>query len=128
MDIRKFTFLFVLSVFFAGIVFAAIQIPSKGVVVRTNGNGLHLRTGAGTENSVIVVMNEGETIEILGVSGNWYQAKYNGNTGYCYSYYIDVTETKELNDQNAAQNPYATLSQTDPNRAETKNPDPKIIP
>ncbi|MBF0545868.1 MAG: SH3 domain-containing protein [Candidatus Riflebacteria bacterium] len=114
-------------IFFSA-VYSGIQIPTKGVVARTGGLGLNLRVAAGNQYSVVTTIPEGDSFEILGVSGQWFQVKYNSRIGFVYSYYVDVTENKEINDQNAAQNPIATLMQTDPNKSECKNIDPKIVP
>lgn len=49
---------------------------------------VNFRKGASTSYSVITKIAKGSSIEVLGVSGNWIKAKYNGNTGYIYHSYV----------------------------------------
>ena len=43
---------------------------------------LNLRKGPGTSYSVLTVMKNGSTVEVLNVSGVWAKVVYNGITGY----------------------------------------------
>ncbi|NLK94402.1 MAG: SH3 domain-containing protein, partial [Clostridiales bacterium] len=52
-----------------------------GKVINISSN-LNVRSGAGTNYSVIGYLYNGNTVTITGESGNWYAISYNGTTGY----------------------------------------------
>lgn len=52
-------------------------------------SNVNFRKGASTSYSIITKINKGSSIEVLGVSGKWIKAKYNGNTGYIYNSYVE---------------------------------------
>ncbi|MCD8079761.1 MAG: DUF4366 domain-containing protein [Bacteroides sp.] len=54
---------------------------------------LNLRSGAGTDYSVIGKLTNGTVVEVLGEESGWYQVTVDGQTGYVYSDYLEVTET-----------------------------------
>lgn len=91
---------------------AATTVPSKGKV--TAGAGLHLREGPSTSYASLTVMPQGSVVDIVGTAGSWYKVNFGSFTGkYCYSGYIEVTETKELEPGEAPRNPHGTLSTFD---------------
>lgn len=61
---------------------------------------LNLRSGAGTDYSVIGKLTNGTVVEVLGEENGWYQVAVDGQTGYVYSDYLEVTEaaTEETED------------------------------
>ncbi|MBQ9045112.1 MAG: SH3 domain-containing protein [Oscillospiraceae bacterium] len=54
-------------------------------------SAVNLRSGAGTNTSVIATLNKGATMSVVGVSGEWYQVNYNGTTGYINSAYVGLS-------------------------------------
>ncbi len=96
----------------AACLWAATTVPSKGKV--TTSAGLHLREGPSTSYTSLTVMPQGSVVDIVGTAGSWYKVNYGSYTGkYCYSGYIEVTETKELEPGEAPRNPHGTLSTFD---------------
>ena len=61
-----------------------------GKVINISSN-LNVRSGAGTNYSVIGYLYNGNTVTITGESGNWYAISYNGTTGYVAKEYIQVS-------------------------------------
>lgn len=49
---------------------------------------VHLRSGAGSNTPSLGVIAKGTKVTLIGVSGNWTQAKVNGNTGFIYTKYV----------------------------------------
>lgn len=95
----------------AAVVWAA-SVPSKGRV--TTSAGLHLREGPSTSYTSLTVMPQGSVVDIVGTSGSWYKVNFGSYSGkFCYSGYIEVTETKELEPGDAPRNPHGTLSTFD---------------
>ena len=62
-----------------------------GTVV-TKVSPLNVREGAGTEYDIIDQLLSGETVEVLGEDGNWYEITYDDVTGFVYSDYLRVDE------------------------------------
>ncbi|MCD8367206.1 MAG: DUF4366 domain-containing protein, partial [Clostridiales bacterium] len=53
---------------------------------------LNLRSGAGMDYSVIGKLTNGTEVEVIGEENGWYQVTVDGQTGYVYSEYLEVTE------------------------------------
>ncbi|MCD8396197.1 MAG: DUF4366 domain-containing protein [Lachnospiraceae bacterium] len=53
---------------------------------------LNLRSGAGTDYSVIGQLLNGTEVEVIGQDGNWYEIVVPEMTGYVYGDYLDVSE------------------------------------
>lgn len=49
---------------------------------------LNLRSGPGTGNAVLNQMLHGETVSIVGSSGDWQQVEYNGQGGWAFGSYL----------------------------------------
>lgn len=54
---------------------------------------LNLRSGAGMSYGVIGKLTNGTEVEVIGEENGWYQVTVDGQTGYVYSDYLEVTET-----------------------------------
>jgi len=54
---------------------------------------LNVRTGAGTEYSIIFTLQRGDEVEILSKKGNWYKIRYSGKSGYAFSKYLEYSRT-----------------------------------
>ena len=63
-----------------------------------NTDTLKLRKEASTDSTVLELLNQGEKLEIIEESGDWYKVKVNKMTGFVHKDYIkvdeDITETK----------------------------------
>lgn len=60
---------------------------SKGKVVNISSQ-LRIRAGAGTSYATVGYLRNGEEVEIIGESNEWYKIKYDGITGYAHKDYI----------------------------------------
>ena len=56
-------------------------------------SALNVRCGAGMDYSVIDVIYRGDTVQVLGSDGSWYEITYDDVEGYVYSDYLTVTES-----------------------------------
>ena len=52
------------------------------------GSGVNLRTGPGLDKTVITSMSRGDTVTILGSSGDWYYVRYGARAGYASKDYV----------------------------------------
>ncbi|NLB20457.1 MAG: SH3 domain-containing protein [Clostridium sp.] len=57
---------------------------------------LNLRKGPGTSYSVLTVMKNGSTVEVLNVSGVWAKVVYNGITGYASTAYMKEFQSSKM--------------------------------
>jgi LysM repeat protein len=75
------------NIIHVGQVLSLVGEVNNVVTLTVNANsGLRLRsTPNGT---IILVMPNGAKVEKIGADGMWYNVKYNGMTGYCYSEYL----------------------------------------
>ena len=72
--------------------------PSEKLQGKVTDN-LNLRSGAGTNYSILLTIPKGSTITVLdNTNSSWYKVSYNGKTGYCSSQYIDLTDKEEKPD------------------------------
>ena len=58
------------------------------------GNDVRLRSGAGTNYSILGTYNNGTPLTITGTSGNWTAVTINGVKGYVNSAYVSTTKTE----------------------------------
>lgn len=63
--------------------------------IRCTGNGVNIRSGAGTSYSSLGTAEKNTTYAVVGQSGNWYQTYYRGKTAYIYASYTAVFEMEE---------------------------------
>ena len=56
------------------------------------GSDVRVRSGPGTDYSVLGYANKGDTFAVNGVSGNWCMVSYDGQTGYISGSYICFTD------------------------------------
>ena len=57
-----------------------------------NGSDVRMRAAAGTDSEIVRVTTYGESVEILGVDGEWYKVSAGGKTGYIRGDYVSFTE------------------------------------
>lgn len=55
------------------------------------GNYVRLRSGAGTNSSIITTLNKGTDLKVTGAVGSWYAVTVNGKSGYISSDYVKFT-------------------------------------
>lgn len=56
-----------------------------------NASYVRMRSGPGTNSSILGTYSSGTAMEVTGVNGNWYQVSYNGTTGYVRSDYMSLS-------------------------------------
>ena len=64
--------------------------PASGTAGSVKGNYVRLRSGAGTNYSILGTYNNGTPLTITGTSGSWYAVTINGKSGYMSSTYVAV--------------------------------------
>ena len=57
-----------------------------------DGSDVRMRAEAGTDSEIVRVTTYGESVEILGVDGEWYKVSAGGMTGYIRGDYVSFTE------------------------------------
>lgn len=65
-----------------------IDTSVAGTYVVTAKTGLNVRTGPGTQYSIVGAMEYNSAVTVTGSSGNWYVVKYSGTTGYSSAEYL----------------------------------------
>lgn len=89
---------FIKKVFF---VFSLISILLIGTSFadtgKVNVSATRLRKENNTDSDIITNIYEGDSVEIVGEAGEWYQVKYNGNTGYVKKEYLTVSKNNTNN-------------------------------
>ncbi|PEK99730.1 hypothetical protein CN601_22945 [Bacillus sp. AFS017336] len=67
---------------------------------KSSGNGVRIRSGAGTSYQILGSVNKGQSIEVISYSNGWYKVKVNGITGYMSATYVEkVTESNSSTNQ-----------------------------
>lgn len=62
-------------------------LTGKGEVINITSN-LRIRSSASTSSSVLGYLNNGDSFDILGKEGQWYQISHNGTQGYIHGDYV----------------------------------------
>lgn len=65
---------------------------SEGKAKVTAGDGLNVRTGAGTNYSKLGALSYGTTVSYSGEQNGWLQINYNNKTGYICKQYTQITQ------------------------------------
>ena len=63
-------------------------------------NSLNVRSGAGTNYSVLGSLSNGAKVEIVGTSGSWYKIKYGSGYGYVSKDYVTVSSSNNNSSSN----------------------------
>ena len=63
------------------------------------GNGVRMRSGAGTSYSVIGYYDKGIQVQVTGKTGSWYAVSYKGLSGYMSSDYVRLSTGSAVADQ-----------------------------
>lgn len=93
---RLFILFLLLGIIFDITEVYAETIPSKGIVCAEN--GLNVRIGPRNSYKKISTLSNNTTVEIVSVVGKWYKITSGSVTGYVYSTFVTVTESKEVDD------------------------------
>lgn len=97
-----------------------------------NTDTLKLRKEASTSSTVLDLLNQGEKLEIIEETGDWYKVKVNKMTGFVHKDYIkvneDTTETKteEQKNENTTEEVSNNENQEEPKQEEVKNEEQPI--
>ena len=67
-------------------------VKQTGYVYNLDGTLLNVRPKPSTSQAAIGTLSEGETVVIIGETGNWYEIEFNGSTAYVSKDYISLTE------------------------------------
>lgn len=59
------------------------------------GSDVRMRSGAGTDYSIVGTYAKGTKMTVTGAKGNWYAVKYNGKTGYVIGDYMTLSVTSK---------------------------------
>ena len=65
-----------------------MNIECGGAKVTTS--VLNIRSGPGTENSIVTKLYEGSVAKIIGINNAWFKVQYGGNTGYISPDYVSI--------------------------------------
>lgn len=70
-------------------VIADVKVGGKAQVYNTGGEGLNLRSGAGTGYSVLVTMPEGSVVDVIGgPSSSFWKVRYSGKEGFAHQSFL----------------------------------------
>lgn len=76
------------------------NVPKGGLVY--NCGGLNVRTGPGTDNSIIGGLAPGAGVQIIGKEGKWFKIKYNGSTAFVSGDYINTSGSSSDKEESAS--------------------------
>ena len=71
--------------------------PAAGTAGTVKGNYVRLRSGAGTNYSILGTYNNGTPLTITGTNGSWTAVTINGKSGYMSSAYVSTGTTPAAN-------------------------------
>lgn len=105
---------------------------------KVNVSATRLRKENNTDSDIITNIYKDDEVEIIGETGEWYQVKYNGNTGYVKKEYLTVdkkTNTSTSNKTNTSTNSSSkkqtnnvnTRNETNSNNANTNNAKNEVV-
>lgn len=76
----------------------ATPVIQKAQYIRCTSDSVNIRSGAGTEYSVLGSAEKGTSYAVLGKTGNWYKTYYRGKTAYIYASYASVFTLEKTSD------------------------------
>ena len=86
-------------------------ITTQSGTIKVNG-ALNVRSGAGTNYSVIGSLSNGAKVEIVETSGSWYKIKYGNGYGYVSKDYVTVSSSSNSGSTNTGNNNAGNSSTT----------------
>ena len=74
--------------------FAPIPIPpgNQAKVTAPSGKNVNLRKSASKNSAIVLKINLGETVTIIGEENDWYKVTYNSTTGYIMKEFLNRSE------------------------------------
>lgn len=85
------------------------NVNNKMGQVKNVSSSLRVRSGAGTNHSVVGYLSNGDKFKILEKSGSWYKINGNGTIGYVHSDYVAIVgESSNNNNSNSSNNNHET--------------------
>ena len=67
--------------------------------IRCTGNGVNIRSGAGTDFATLGQAEKGENYAVVGKTGSWYKTYYRGKTAYIYASYAAVLSIEQSDNE-----------------------------
>ena len=79
--------------------------PSEEKAAKVNASYVNVRSGAGTNNSVVATLALNTSLTVVGEEkdgsgATWYKIKYDGGEGYMHSDYVTISENNNNNNNN----------------------------
>lgn len=111
-----------------------VQVNSIAQVANTGGNGLRLRQGPGTQQTIVTTLNDGVLVNVVDgpvadANGtNWYRVTYNGQTGWVAADYLTTPSTPPVGRALSAPVTAAPAGLAAPSTAATAAPQPTSTP
>lgn len=87
-----------------------LDTMSKSGQVINVSSKVHIRSNASLNSSIVTSLNNGNSLEILGLQGNWYKVNANGNTGYIYKTYVGINKEVTTTNNKVAVNKNNNIS------------------
>lgn len=81
---------FIAKIIIAGILLVAIKTNSNATDGTIKGSAIRLRKEPNTEATVVDTYGDGEKVDVIEKTGEWYKITIQGKTGYVYQDYINV--------------------------------------
>lgn len=96
-------------------------------VVNTGGGNLMMRSGAGTNHSVIDKLSNGTKVNVISESNGWTKISVNGKTGYVSSQYLRKSSSNSSNSNTSSSNKTGVITGNSVNFRSGANTTYKII-
>lgn len=101
MNRRKYLLLIIFALFF----FSMPLISHASIPAEINDSSVRIRSGAGTNNSILATVNSGTALSLVdktkytgsGCSDGWYKITYNGSDAYVCSTYVTIIDDTFVN-------------------------------
>ena len=77
-----------------------MNIECGGAKVTTS--VLNMRSGPGTENSIVTKLYEGTVAKIIGINNAWFKVQYGGQTGYISPDYVEIVKCSNSSPSSAS--------------------------
>ncbi len=90
----------VTGIILTGILIATLGTKSCAESGTIKGSAIRVRKEPNTESVVVDTFGDGEEVEVIEKSGEWYKITIQGKTGYVYQDYINVKEENVSNENN----------------------------
>lgn len=98
------------------LIFSTTCMATTAIV---NTDTLKLRKEASTDSTVLELLNQGEKLEIIEETGDWYKVKVNKMTGFVHKDYIKINE--DINEDVSNNENKEETKQEEPIKEEVKN-------